>query len=319
MYGMAVAGGDPEGQEARSWFEKAIALDPRFALAHAALGETYASLFFLVDARTEYQEKAYVSIERALALDPDLAEAYAARALLAWTLANGFPHETAVADLRRALERNPNLADARWLLGRIYAHVGLLDASLGQLEIAQRLAPDEERNLNRMGMVYSYQGRYEEALAAFRTLPPEKLDDETVAPLLHLGRIEEARRAAEACLAKNSDDSVCTGAYAVVLARAGDARGAERFAERTIKADRGLSHFHHDEYAVGAAYALVGKKAQALHWLERAAAHGLPCYPLYRDDPSLDPLRRDPAFVAFLAQLRAQWEGFARTLLPPPA
>jgi serine/threonine protein kinase/tetratricopeptide (TPR) repeat protein len=319
LYGLPSAQAEPDGQEARAWFEKAVALDPRFAEAHAALGETYASLLFYVEAKKEYQEKAYVSIERALALDPDLAEAYAARALLAWTLANDFPHETAVADLRRALELNPNLADARWLLGRIYAHVGLLEASLAQFAIAQRLAPDQDRSLNRMGMVYGYQGRYEEALAAFAKMSPERLDDETVSPLLHLGRLAEAKRAAEACLRKSPDDAICTSAYALVLARAGDAPGADRFAERAIKADRGLSHYHHTEYAIGTTYALIGKKAAAVQWLERAAAHGLPCYPLFRDDPGLASLRGDPAFEALLSRLKSQWEGYRRDLLPPPA
>jgi len=150
-------------------------------------------------------------------------------------------------------------------------------------------------------------------------MSPEKLDDETVSPLLHLGRLEEAKRAAETCLGRNRDDSICTSAYALVRARAGDVPGAERFAERAIKADRGLSHYHHDEYAIGVVYALIGKKAAAVQWLERAAAHGLPCYPLYRDDPGLDPLRRDPAFVEFLSKMRAQWEGFRRNLLPAPA
>jgi TolB-like protein/tetratricopeptide (TPR) repeat protein/predicted Ser/Thr protein kinase len=319
LYGMPSGQAEPDGQEARAWFEKAVALDPRFAEAHAALGETYASLLFYVEARKEYQEKAYVSIERALALDPDLAEAYAARALLAWTLANGFPHETAAADLRRALELNPNLADARWLLGRIYAHVGLLEASLAQFEIAQRLAPDQERSLNRMGMVYGYQGHYEEALAAFTKISPEKLDDETVSPLLHLGRLEEAKQAAETCLRKHPDDPVCTSAYALVLARAGDITRAEQYAERAIQADRGLSHYHHTEYAIGSAYALIGNKAAAIQWLERAAAHGLPCYPLFRDDPNLAGLRGDPEYQAFMTRLRSQWEGYRRELLPPPA
>ncbi|PYQ08707.1 MAG: hypothetical protein DMF83_05855 [Acidobacteria bacterium] len=318
LYAVPSAYAEPDGQEARAWFEKAIVLDPRFAEAHAALGETYASLLFYVEAKKEYQEKAYVSIERALALDPDLAEAYAARALLAWTLANGFPHETAAADLRRALDVNPNLADARWLLGRIYAHVGLLDASLAQFEIAQRLAPDQERSLNRMGMVYGYQGRYEEALAAFAKMSPEKLDDETVSPLLHLGRLEEAKRAAEACLRKGPDDPTCTSSYALVLARAGDITRAEQYAERAIKADRGLSHYHHTEYAIGTVYALTGKKAAAVQWLERAAAHGLPCYPLYRDDPALASLHGDPAFQALLSRLKSQWEGYQRSLLPAP-
>jgi TolB-like protein/tetratricopeptide (TPR) repeat protein len=318
LYGMPSAIAGPEGEAARARFEEAVALDPRFAQAHAALGETYASLLFYVEPRKEYQEKAYVSIERALMLDPDLAEAYAARALLAWTLANGFPHETAAADLRRALELNPNLADARWLLGRIYAHVGLLEASLSQFEIAQRLAPDEVRNLNRIGMVTVYQGRYEDALALYAKIPPAKLDDETVSPLLHLGRLEEAKQAAETCLGKNPDDPVCTSAYALVLARAGDRTRAEQYAERATKADRGLSHYHHTEFALGSAYALIGKKAAAIQWLERAAAHGLPCYPIFRGDPYLATLRGDPAFEALLARLKTRWEGYRRDLLPPP-
>ena len=319
LYGHALSIAAPDGEAARARFEEAVALDPRFAQAHAALGETYASLLFYVEPREEYQEKAYVSIERALALDPDLAEAYAARALLAWTLANGFPHETAAADLRRALDLNPNLAHARWLLGRIYAHVGLLEASLSQFEIAQRLAPDEVRNLNRIGMVNFYQGRYQDALDLFAKIPPERLDEEPVSPLLHLGRLEEARRAAQACLRRAPDDPICTSAYALVLARAGDVARAEQFAERAVKADRGLSHYHHTEYAVASAYALLGRKAAAVQWLERAAAHGLPCYPLFRDDPFLVGLKGDPAFDRFMSQLKARWEGYRRDLLPPPA
>jgi hypothetical protein len=104
-----------------------------------------------------------------------------------------------------------------------------------------------------------------------------------------------------------------------VLARAGEARGAEEFAARSIEADRGLSHYHHVEYAIGSAYALVGKKAAAIQWLERAAAHGLPCYPIFRDDPFLAGLRGDPAFDALLGRLKARWEGYRRELLPPPA
>jgi TolB-like protein/Flp pilus assembly protein TadD len=319
LYDVREAKSPAEAEAARARFEEAVALDPRFAQAQAALGETYASLFFYLEPRKEWEEKAYVAIERALALDPDLAEAYAARGLLAWTLANGFPHERAAADFRHALELNPNLVDARWMLGRLYMHVGLFDAALSQLEIAQRLAPDELRNLNRIGLVYLYQGRYEDALATLSRLPPDRLDDEKVAPLLYLGRLDEATRAAEACLRKSPGDASCSSSYALVLARAGAAARAEQYAERAIQADRGTSHFHHAEYTIGSVYALTGKKAAAVQWLERAAVHGLPCYPLYRDDPSLASLRGDPAFEALLSRLKSQWEGYRRDLLPPPA
>jgi adenylate cyclase len=307
-----------EGLAAVARFQEAVALDPRFAQAHAALGETYASLFFYLGPRKEAEEQAYVAIERALSLDPDLPEAYAARGLLAWTLAHGFPHERAAADFRHALELNPNLVDARWMLGRLYMHVGLLDAARSQLEIARRLAPDELRSVNRIGLVYLFQGRYEDALAAFAQMPADRLDDETVRPLLYLGRTEEASRVAQACVRKSPDEPSFHASYALVLAREGDVARAEQEVERAIQGDRGSSHYHHAEYDIGSAYALAGRKAAAVEWLERAAAHGMPSYPVFRDDPFLASLKGDRAFDTLLARLKTQWEGYQRDLLPPP-
>jgi hypothetical protein len=77
---------------------------------------------------------------------------------------------------------------------------------------------------------------------------------------------------------------------------------------------KGLGHFHHAEYDIGTAYATMGEKAEALSWLRRAAADGFPCYPLFRKDPLLDPLRTDPAFKAFLEEMKADWERRRSTL-----
>jgi TolB-like protein/Flp pilus assembly protein TadD len=318
FYDMRESKSAAEGLTAVARFQEAVALDPRFAQAYAALGETYASLFFYLGPRKEAEEQAYVAIERALSLDPDLPEAYAARGLLAWTLAHGFPHERAAADFRQALELNPNLVDARWMLGRLYMHVGLLDAALSQLEIARRLAPDELRNVNRIGIVYLFQGRYEDALAAFAKLPTDRLDDERVRPLLYLGRLEEASREAEDCVRKSPNEPSVHATHALVLARAGDLARAEQAVDRAIQLDRGSSHYHHAEYDVGSVYALMGRKVAAVQWLERAAAHGMPAYPVYRDDPFLASLKGNPAYESFMARLRTQWEGYQRDLLPPP-
>ncbi|HEY2941065.1 MAG TPA: protein kinase [Vicinamibacteria bacterium] len=307
----------PEAGAAVDQFRRAIALDPRFAMAHAGLGETYATMFFYLEPRKEWEEKAYVSIERALALDPGLADGYAARGLLAWTLSNGFPHERAAADFRRALELDPNLVDARWMLGRLYMHVGLLDEALSQLEIAQRLAPDG-RTQNRIGMVYVYQQKDELALATFAK-QASQLDDETVAPLLHLGRIDAARRVVEGCLRRDPQNPGFTSTYAVVLAAGGDFARAEQYIARAVAADRGTSHFHHAEHAIAVAYALMKQKQEAVRWLERAADHGLPCYPLFRDDPGLAGLRDDAAYQRFMAGLKTRWERYRTELLPPPA
>jgi len=73
-------------------------------------------------------------------------------------------------------------------------------------------------------------------------------------------------------------------------------------------------HFHHAEYNIASAYALMGKNHLAVKWLHKTTDDGLPCYPLFEKDPHLDSLRNDPQFIAFLEKMRAQWERYKATL-----
>jgi hypothetical protein len=51
-----------------------------------------------------------------------------------------------------------------------------------------------------------------------------------------------------------------------------------------------------------------------VQWLRRASDDGLPCYPLFEKDPNLANLQQDPGFQALMAELKAQWERWKRTL-----
>jgi len=79
-----------------------VLLDPQFAQAHSALAAEYGRKFFQTDDR-DWEEKAYMEIEKALSLDPDLAEPHVWRGNLLWTSANGFPHERAIGEIKQAL------------------------------------------------------------------------------------------------------------------------------------------------------------------------------------------------------------------------
>jgi TolB-like protein/Tfp pilus assembly protein PilF len=72
--------GDPRGLErGKEYFETAIALDPEYALAHAALANYYWSLAYNgVRPAREVMEQARAEALKALDLDPDLPEALAA-------------------------------------------------------------------------------------------------------------------------------------------------------------------------------------------------------------------------------------------------
>ena len=292
--------------------ERAVQNDPRFALGYAVLARQYARKYFTSSADKRLEQRGFVAVEKALALDPHLAQAYHARALLAWTLANGFPHEQAVRDLRRALELNPSLAEAHYDLARVYLHIGLLKKAREEARATELLDPaTTSRTRPRIGLIDWSDGAYTAALAGLENAPGWEPD---LAQVLHrLGRTGEAFALLDSVLRATPPEALgpdAYGVYALLLASRGDRAGAQGYIERAIARGEGRSHFHHAEYAIAAAYAQMGDRARALEWLRRTAADGMPCHPLFAKDP----LRRDPAFITFLDQLKIQHEGYQRTL-----
>ena len=293
--------------------EKAVALDPDFAAAHAALARAYTSRFFNLDPDPKWKRKAEEEIARSLSLDPNLPEAYVARGDLTWTLANGFPHEEAIRDFRRALEINPNLAEARRALGRVYMHIGMFEQANSEWEQALRTDPGDLWVLYRRAGLLLSDGQPERALEELRKHPEFENSQDTVLALLWLGRDAEAAEVMEKIL-KNPPDAEAHATSAILLARRGDRAGAERAIDEAIRAGKGLGHFHHAELDIACAYAAMGRKAEALEWLRRTARDGYPCYPLFQKNPLLDPLREDPGFGSFLEEMRTSWERYRASL-----
>jgi TolB-like protein/Tfp pilus assembly protein PilF len=296
--------------------EKAIALDPGFAQAHAALAAAYAKKAFEGDPDGSWRSKASAEIEKALALDPNLPQAYLARGNLAWTRDNGFPHEQAAADFHKAIELGSDAAHAG--LANVYYHVGLLDKALAQYALALRTDPHDLDSLYRIPRIHLYQGKYAEALAEFDASPQFRGDFYVPIVLAHLGRWEEALRRAPAPARHPThptdvDLSDQASTMAVLAAHAGDAAAAESEVAIALK-KQGRSHFHHASYNLATAFALLKRNKEAIAWLVETAESGMPCYPLFEKDPFLDSLRDDPEFQAFLARQRAQFERFQKTL-----
>jgi TolB-like protein len=299
-------------------FEKAVALDPGFARAHAALAASYSKKAFEGDPDGSWRARASAEIDKALALDSNLPQAYLARGNLAWTLENGFPHEQAAADFHKAIALGDDEAHAA--LAGIYYHVGLLEKSLQEYALMLKTDPHNPDSLYRIPRIHLYQQKYAQALAEYDGDPRFRNDFLVPIVLGHLGRWEDAfRRAGTSGGVRTHPpeeepfDQAST--MAVLRAHAGDAEAAGREIAIAIQRKRrGGSHFHHASYNLATAYALMGRKKEALEWLEKTAEDGMPCYPLFEKDPFLDNLRGDPDSQAFFARVRAQWERFEKTL-----
>jgi eukaryotic-like serine/threonine-protein kinase len=302
----AEAGGAAEADSAVIFFQRAAALDHPFALAHAALARAYIFRLFQYDPDPRWQREAFVEIEKALAIDPSLADAYVARAELSWTRASGFRAEEAIRDLRRAIALKPNLKEGHGVLGRIYYHVGLLEEALQELRTNLDLDPTDLFPLYRIAGTHWAQQKLDSALAEFERIPGEFGNRALI--LYSLGRRTEALDVL-AQGAADPDTSFRASVLAVIWAGSGrpaEARQQIQMAER----GESLSHFHHAAYNIAGAYALMGEPVTAIHWLRRTANEGFPCYPLFAKDRTLDPLRRDPQFIQFMAEMKQRWERF---------
>ena len=308
-----------DNQEAITMFEKAVATDQNFAAAQAELAQAYVwrSFLFTPDEQ-QLQEKAFVAVEKALSLDPDLAEAHLARGRLLWTPYHHFPHDQAIQEYRRAIDLNPSLDEAHHQLALVYGHVGLLDEAMPELDKAIALNPGNSLARYRVGETMLFQCKYEQALTVLRTVPrevnPALVGHQIAWALFGLGRKDEAAATLDQFLKDYPEDNrgLLTSLQAMLAASDKQERKAEEKIKLALQKAKGFGHFHHTAYFVGSAYALMNKPDEAIKWLEQAADEGFPCYPLFEKDSNLDNLRQDPRFIALLAKLKQQMEGYKK-------
>jgi eukaryotic-like serine/threonine-protein kinase len=311
-----------DNETAIMMLERSVAVDPNFAAAHAELAQAYVWRFFLfTPGEKQWEEKAFVEVEKALALDKDSAVAHQALGRLLWTPANHFPHEKAIKEYRRALTLDPSLGEAQNQLALVYNHIGAFDQALQELQNAVTANPTNNLAQFRIGETLLFQGKYEQALTALRKSPREvnpPLVGSTIAmALLHLGRRDEAAAIVEEFFKDypgDTDVGLFTSIQALIAALDGRENKAEDNIRSAMERGKGFGHFHHTAYNIACAYAVMKKAEEAVRWLQVAADDGFPCYPLFENDPYLDHLRKDPRFIALMAKLKEQWERYRATL-----
>src|SRR5262249_21322283 len=103
-------------RQAIAFYEQAIARDPNYALAYAAMAEAYVILpFYAGTAQGEVFPKAKAAAFKALQLDDKLAGAHTG---LAWALCYHFDMVGSISEFQRAIALNPNYATAHQWYGR---------------------------------------------------------------------------------------------------------------------------------------------------------------------------------------------------------
>lgn len=149
-------------------FERAIELDPGFALAWVGLANGhYLHRLYAHSPEDEAFASMEAALDRAFDLDDQLGEAYAVLAIL--QLNRYEDGAAAQRSLKRALELNPNNANAHLWYGELLVGEGRVEEGLAHQGMAFELDPlSPVVNLN-FGMSLRGLGRFDEAMSLFET------------------------------------------------------------------------------------------------------------------------------------------------------
>jgi class 3 adenylate cyclase/Tfp pilus assembly protein PilF len=294
--------------------ERAVKADQNFAEAHAELALAYVIRLFLYAPKDKnLEQKAYLAIERALSLQPNLPVAYLARGRLKWTPFHHFPHEDAINDFKHALALDPNLDEAHHYLGLVFLHVGLIDEARAEFNAAIASNPSNNGAQYRLGETLLYEGKFREARNVLETIDadfnPDLKEYQLAWALFSLGQTSEAAKRIENYLQQHSEDK--GGLLASTQAMMFAATGKHDEAEKKIalaQTRSGYGHFHHTEYNMACAYALMNKIDSAIEWFEKAIRDGFNCYPLFEKDSNLNTLRNDSHFRKIIELERKKLE-----------
>jgi TolB-like protein len=281
------------------YLERAVALAPDFAPAHAALADAYTvgRGYGAVDLPwAEAYRRAEAAARRALELDPDLPDAH---------VALGFVELQAERDLidaelrfRRAVHLNPSHAQAHAWLALTLRAQGRLEEAVLAASAARRLDPFAPVMSLNLGFALLADGRCDEALAqadAALDLDPTLADGHSLAWRCHAldGRHELAvDEAEEAFRDWGLGEDVVQEHH-----EAWEAGGWTAALEQEVRVFRSDAMPVRSAYLLAQRLALLGEVEEALDALGSAYDEGDPLLVFeLASDPVLAPLRSEPRF-----------------------
>ncbi len=291
--------GYPEDlQKSIEYYKQAIALDPGFARAHAALAEVKVSLWGAqIPDKEPYFLETETAASTALALDETLAEAQVAFGFFKAKMCGD--KQSAKDHYQRALELDPNNASAY----HKYAQLILIeqpDRAVEMMQQAAKLDPLSPAINGLLGRYLFFVGQYGRAIEQCNKIAemlPDAAWNYVTKGIAHeqMGQYKEAIEWLQKAKALSKEES---GEIAASLAHAYAQAG------RQAEALHILNNLKKDEKMLpdcALVYLGLGEQDQALAAINKALAQQISVSYALRLDPRFEPLRQDTRFKALMA------------------
>ena len=250
---------------------RATAIDPDYADAWALMAAAQANL------RRHFAQGdgGRAAVARALDLDGDLPTARAIHGQIAMM---GGDYDLALSEVRKALALDEECLEANLVAGQIHYRLRQLDAAIRYWERAAGLAETDFIPTGLLATCYATHGDLERARQAARSL----------------------KLRTELALSHESDNSSAIGFAAYAHAVLGEVGDVDRLvAEARARGETNLQM----KTSFVRALVLLGRHGAALDLLEEVLAAASAGFAIFAaTDPSYDPLRDHPRFVAMMAR-----------------
>ena len=290
-------------------FQRAVALDPDYAQAHALLGYADAWTAVFIEDNPSLIERAKESTRIAERLAPNLDQVHLNWAFILQSKYEGWRIADALREQRRAEQLGTGLADVE--LASLYVHLGFLDDWRRILE--RNIARDPTNRQLRTVHVNEYflLNLPEDGLAAQKRLLNEGPDQRY---FLLTRRVQEAAPLVEGRIADAPNDTSAVMDLALLRALQGRHDEAQKTALRSLSVAAKNRFYHHVTYNAARVYALGGNAEQTAKWLDETIRWGFPCYPVFASDRFLDSIKTATSFQKVMAQLKTDWERYRTEL-----
>ncbi len=288
--------------EAVSLFQRAIDLDPAYALPYVGLADTWIMMGIHGLAPSgETYPRARAAAGKALELDATLAEAHTALA----EVSKGYDWNwvEAEAGYREALRLNSNYAVAHQWYANLLSILNRHEEAIAEAEVARRIDPLAPPVAGFVGFTYFRARRYEEA--AREAEKAVEMDPRLPIVNWFLGQIYAQRRQFDRALQVLSIAAAESHGAAIYVAMLGHVYGRAGDRAAALNALEQLDSLSRDKYVSPLDFSIVhvglGDVAGALAWLERAIDQRV-MRVTELPTATFDELRADPRFQALAAR-----------------
>jgi tetratricopeptide (TPR) repeat protein len=290
-------------KQSTQFFQQAIKTDPNYALAYAGLANSYIPSDTALPPRSTIP-LAKAAAAKALETGPALAEAHIAQARV---LQHGeWDWPGAERELKRAIDLNPKNAEAHHMYSHYLMPLGRTGEAVSEAKQAMALDGSDVLINMHLGWAYLFARQYNEA--AIQLKKAIGMD-----PSLAIAYEMAGRAYVQSQMYEEAIDAFRTGIALGGGTGENQTAGLSRayaLSGRTDDALKSLANLkefytqgHASAYAVATGYIALGKKDQALEWLEKAYQDRGGSLLLVKVDPAFDSLQSEPRFLNLVRRL----------------